>query len=96
MSGYDVVAVASAGEAKSIIGQEEFRLVLLDLVMPEEDGQSFLQWLRQQAGYNQPIIMITSVTDANIIEQLKESGATEVLAKPVRLDTLNATINQYL
>ena len=54
---YRVVEAGSAAAAREAIASEHPDLILLDLVMPEEDGLSFLRWLRE-SGNEIPILVI--------------------------------------
>ena len=61
--GYDAVIAISAAEARRILlGQGGVNLVILDLMMPEEDGSEFLDWLEGQGDdlKNTPVIINTA------------------------------------
>ncbi len=69
--GYDAVIAISAAEARKILlGQGGVNLVILDLMMPEEGGAEFLDWLESQSvGLKDiPVIINTAknLTDAEI------------------------------
>ena len=68
--------------------------VILDLVMPDEDGLSVLRWLR--SGSDVPVIMLTSNdASADRIVGL-ELGADDYVAKPADLRELLARVRSVL
>ncbi len=68
--------------------------VILDLVMPGEDGLSVLRWLR--AGSDVPVIMLTGTdAPADRIVGL-ELGADDYVAKPADLRELLARVRSVL
>ena len=48
--GYDAVIAISSAEARKILQTDaNIDLIVLDLMMPDEDGNDFLNWLQQQS-----------------------------------------------
>ena len=69
--GYDAVIAISSMEAKKILQSEKnINLIVLDLMMPEEDGNDFLNWLQQPLNplNDIPVILNTAknLTDAEV------------------------------
>lgn len=93
--GYRVRGVENAEQMDRILGRELFNLVVLDLMMPSEDGLSVCRRLREDN--NQiPIIMLTAKGDeASRIHGL-ELGADDYLAKPFNPRELLARIKAVL
>jgi len=58
-------------------------LILLDWNMPEMDGRTLLQRLRQDPDFADiPIMMVTTESEMEQVEVALESGASEYLMKP--------------
>jgi two-component system, OmpR family, phosphate regulon response regulator OmpR len=82
--GYFVTAAASAPEAREILRDIAFDLIVLDVMMPGESGLQFAAGLREgpEPLRSAPILMLTALTEtANRVEGL-EAGVDDYLAKP--------------
>ena len=93
--GYTVRAVSNATEMNRQLARERYDLMILDLMMPGEDGLSICRRLR---GGNEdlPIIMLTAKgDDVDRIVGL-EVGADDYLAKPFNPRELVARIQAVL
>lgn len=72
-------------------------LVLLDIVMPEQDGfVSCRQIKRSVATQHIPVVLVSSKSgDSDKFWGLKQ-GASEYIAKPFSPDALSSVINRFL
>jgi len=70
-------------------------LVVLDLMLPGEDGLSVCRRLRE-AGFARPILMLTARSDDQDHIQGLETGADDFVNKPVRPQVLLARIRALL
>jgi len=88
--------LADIGLAK--IDAEDFDVILVDLRMPGMDGFEAIRRIRarQDAKRNLPIIVVTADTALDLRERCLETGADEVLFKPVAMDALFETIGAVL
>jgi len=69
-------------------------LILLDLGLPDKDGQDVLVELR--SWYNNPIIILSVQKDEDNIVNALDNGATDYLIKPFRTGELMARIRSAL
>src|SRR5262245_30433223 len=60
--GYRVTAAANAGQANSKLDNILFDIIVLDIMMPGENGFDFAKRLRQTSAV--PILMMTARTDS--------------------------------
>nr|WP_314874804.1 two-component system response regulator OmpR [uncultured Pseudomonas sp.] len=93
--GYRTRAVPNVEQMDRLLAREVFNLVVLDLMLPGEDGLSACRRLR--AANNQiPIIMLTAKGDE--LSRIKglELGADDYLAKPFNPDELMARVKAVL
>ena len=80
-----------------------FDLVLLDIVMPEMDGQQALRLIRQaekasgQASERKAVIIMTTALNspANMEEALWDGDCTDYLVKPIVRADLMAMLRRY-
>lgn len=93
--GYRARAVANVEQMDRLLAREVFNLVVLDLMLPGEDGLSACRRLR--AANNQvPIIMLTAKGDEQSRIKGLELGADDYLAKPFNPDELMARVKAVL
>jgi len=85
-AGFRVSAARDAAEARRKMDGLAFDLIILDVMMPGEDGFSLTRSLREHNDV--PIILLTAKGDAaDRIEGLK-TGADDYLAKPFETEEL--------
>jgi len=83
-AGFRVTAARDAAAARRCLAALEFDLLVLDVMMPGEDGLSLTRWLRAGAGApgGTPVLILTARDlPADRIEGLR-LGADDYLAKP--------------
>ena len=95
--GYRVTACASAEEAHRSLAKSVPDLVLLDLMLPGQDGFSFCKAMRaQERTASVPVIMATARSeDADIVAGL-EVGADDYIPKPFSPRVLAARVKAVL
>ncbi len=97
-AGFRVTAAPSAAAARTLLTNLAFDLVVLDVMMPEEDGFSLARWLRGRAGEVgvTPVIILTARgLPGDRIEGLS-LGADDYLAKPFEPQELLLRIEAIL
>ncbi|KAF0138017.1 MAG: two-component system OmpR family phosphate regulon response regulator OmpR [Xanthobacteraceae bacterium] len=93
-NGFLVSVARDASQARRILGGLEFDLIVLDVMMPGEDGVSLTRDLRKRMAT--PILLLTARGEAaNRIEGL-EAGADDYLVKPFEPKELLLRINAIL
>ena len=79
-SGYRVTAAKDAADARQLLASLDFDFIVLDVMMPGEDGFSLTKSIRETS--NVPILLLTARGEpVDRIEGL-ERGADDYLAKP--------------
>lgn len=92
--GFLVTSARDAAHARRILAGLDFDLIVLDVMMPGEDGLALTQSLRKTM--QTPILLLTAKGETgNRIEGL-EAGADDYLAKPFEPKELLLRINAIL
>src|SRR5437763_1680526 len=92
--GFEVGVAADPIEMRTRLAREDYALIVLDVMMPGEDGLTALRTLQRSGG--PPVIMLSAVgTDIDRIVGL-EVGAEDYLAKPCNPRELLARIRTVL
>lgn len=90
-SGADAIRWLDQRRAALPPGAPPVDLVISDLVMPEVDGLMLLRWLRyspQSPDKFLPILMLSGAADRQYVEQARDLGATDFIAKPFSAQTI--------
>ncbi len=96
-SGMEVVRCYDGVHAVDYIRNYTPDLVLLDIVMPIQDGFKTLRQLRSSLEFNSlPIVMLSSKSDKVDIEWASRNSATGYLTKPVDTNLLIETLRCHL
>jgi DNA-binding response OmpR family regulator len=85
-AGYVVRRAGSAGEALVTLGQTRADLILMSLMLPDTDGLILCSTLKTQ--YPAPIIVLSAGASEVDRALALESGAIDLVPKPVDVDEL--------
>jgi putative two-component system response regulator len=95
--GYGVVTATNGREALDRVRQEQPDLILLDVTMPEMDGFTVCQRLKEDERTALiPITMLTGLDDREHRTRGIEAGADDFLTKPFEQSILRARIRSQL
>lgn len=84
LAGQETVAFDCPKQGLAWCHENEPDLVLLDHMMPEMDGLTFLKAFRRLPGRETiPVVMVTAANERELRIEALEAGATDFLAKPV-------------
>src|SRR5918993_1452537 len=82
--GFVITEADSGLRALELISEQEFDLVLLDVMMPGVDGFEVLRRVRtQHSPLELPVIMVTAKSQSEDVVQALELGANDYVTKPV-------------
>jgi DNA-binding NtrC family response regulator len=94
-AGYAIDVVADGSEAIQRISEESYHVVLLDIVMPKQDGLEVLRRIRSENIPSEVIILTGNATLESAIECMK-LGAFEYVRKPYSLNELLIQIERAI
>jgi len=97
-AGFDVYGAHDGGHAMDRVRDIRPDIILLDQMMPEVDGTTFLQNLRRFPKYKHtPVILITGITDQSLKNKASSLGVSDVLVKgEFQLKELIALVRERL
>jgi CheY-like chemotaxis protein len=95
--GVRVQVAYNASAAETLLKADTPDLILLDIMMPDKDGLTYLRELREDPRLaSVPVIVASAhVTDKSRREAL-ESGADVFLAKPITMADLKEAVSQFV
>jgi CheY-like chemotaxis protein len=96
-AGYYVVTLVDSTRMVNIVREVQPDLILLDIMMPVEDGYTILNKLKRGTDRsNIPIIMVSAVADNDHKAIAGVDGASAYITKPIDKKILLETIAQFL
>ncbi|MHB8856008.1 MAG: response regulator transcription factor [Bellilinea sp.] len=85
-AGLEIQTVGTGSEALALIGIERMDIILLDIMLPDVDGLNLLETIRRISDI--PILMLTAVSHAEIMQQAYILGADDYIVKPFTREKL--------
>lgn len=92
--GYTVEVATCAAQARAALDRAEYRVLLLDLGLPDADGLELLRELRQR--YALPVIVVSARTEESEKVAALDCGADDYITKPFGSPELLARIRAAL
>lgn len=92
--GYTTLLAATAQDGLTLLASKGADLVILDLGLPDRDGQDVLRELRQWSRI--PVIVLTVRSDETEKVALLDAGANDYVTKPFGVEELMARIRACL
>jgi signal transduction histidine kinase/CheY-like chemotaxis protein/ABC-type amino acid transport substrate-binding protein len=96
-AGFEVKIANNGREAVSMVQDEVYDLVLMDIQMPEMDGLTATKTIRALPGYEQlPIVAMTAHAMSGDRELSLAAGMNDHVTKPINLGELFTTLNRWI
>lgn len=95
-NGFRITAVANGRQMRAALETATFDMIVLDLMLPGEDGLSLCRDLRSGKWKTVPILMLTALSDETDLVVGLEMGADDYLTKPFASRELMARIRAVL
>ncbi|ASP39659.1 sigma-54-dependent Fis family transcriptional regulator [Bacterioplanes sanyensis] len=87
--------VDTGAEAKRVISDNPPDLILLDLKLPDMDGQDILEWVKNE-GIPSAVCIITGHGSVDLAVDLMRLGADDFLEKPITAGRLRTSVHNLL
>lgn len=95
-NGFKISLAADGRQMRALLKENAIDLIVLDLMLPGEDGLSLCRELRAGADKTMPVLMLTARNEETDRVVGLEMGADDYLAKPFAARELMARINAIL
>ena len=92
---YKIVEAGTADEARTAFSFAPPDLILLDIVMPGEDGLSLLRWMRS-SGHETPVLIVSALDTARKAVEALQTGAADYIVKGFDIAELRARVANLL
>ena len=93
--GYQIDHAATGEDAINLIQENNYDLIILDLILPKMSGEDVLKELRNQQKMT-PVIVLTALDDVDTKIKLLNTGADDYLVKPFSFVELIARIKSVM
>jgi CheY-like chemotaxis protein len=95
--GHEACIAVNGEEALQFVCDEDINLILLDLGLPDVDGQTLLGMLRRNYGMDKvPIIVCTAWPPESAKKMAEAYGFDGYISKPYKVAEFMGTVNKFL
>jgi heavy metal response regulator len=92
---YDVTVTHDGAEGAKLALENDYNLIILDVMLPKKDGVAVVKELRE-AGKRTPVLMLTAKTTTEDIVSGLDAGSDDYLTKPFAFAELTARVRALL
>ncbi|MCZ6675918.1 MAG: response regulator [Candidatus Poribacteria bacterium] len=92
---YEVTPVSNGADGISLLKESHYDAVLLDQVMPGQDGMTTLDQIREIAPIL-PVIMVTQNSDDQLVNEALGKRISDFLMKPIGIAQIDSTLRRVL
>ena len=93
-AGHQVDDAFTCAQAEELLSQNEYDLILLDIMLPDRYGDELCRTIRQDCDC--PIIFMSCLEDSDTIVSALRSGGDDYMVKPVRYPELLARVDAVI
>ncbi len=94
---YDLSTARSGREALSLLEQQSFDVMLLDIMMPGMSGLEVLEKVREKYPQTDlPVILVSALADTRDVVRGLKLGANDYITKPVDVNLARARVDTHL
>jgi len=93
---YSVEHAVNGEVALELMQEQNYDLIMLDLMMPVMDGREFLHKLREDLKNTTPVMVYTGSQHEDLAKELLDAGANHVAYKPLGAKKLLGLVSELL
>lgn len=95
--GFKPILAKCPDEARALMDQYLPHIIITDLNMEPEDGQSFIRSIRQQRKFDDiPIIVLSAVNEFEAVKKVMTLGISDYSIKPIHSQTILRKIKKAI
>lgn len=79
---HTVRGFALATDFLDALKKERFDLLMIDWMLPDADGSNMLPWIRENLGWEVPVVVVTARDDEETVISALKMGADDYVVKP--------------
>jgi two-component system, OmpR family, response regulator RegX3 len=91
-SGYNCRVFAKGQTLIDSLAGMDCKLLILDWELPDISGDKILKWIRENMGWDLPVIFITGHDSSEDIVAMLDAGADDYMTKPVNIEEMLARV----
>jgi two-component system, OmpR family, response regulator RegX3 len=95
-AGIESVLFSTGTSFRAAITSESVDLLMIDWMLPDDDGLAILVWLRDTVGSRVPVMFTTTRAEEEALVLALDKGADDYLIKPLRQAETLARVNALL
>lgn len=80
--GYSVDSADDGSKAISLLKENKYNLVIVDIHLPFHSGLELIKFLRSDLKRNTPVLIITAFSEPQFLRQAEELGINGYIVKP--------------
>ena len=92
------IETANSGEEclEKVNSDNKYSLIFMDIMMPEMNGVETMHKLKQEDGFQMPIVALTADAMEGSREKYLGEGFDEYISKPINREILEETLSKYM
>lgn len=94
--GYEFVGFSTVASFITAVSHEKLDLLLLDWTLPDGTAETVIKWVRDNLGWQIPVIVASATDDEENVAHALWLGADDYIVKPIRLNELKARLQALL
>jgi two-component system, OmpR family, phosphate regulon response regulator PhoB len=95
-AGHDVDVAPGIGDARKLLADGHYDIVLLDLNLPDGNGLDLLRDIRRDHGSAVPVLVLSGLRQEDAVVRGLELGADDYVTKPFSPPELLARVSRCL
>ena len=94
--GYRVIEAADGENVLTLVKENKFDLILMNITLPGENGLIVTSKIRASLSKEELPIIATTGYGAIILQDALDAGCNELLSKPFSVEQLESIVKKYL